>query len=223
MAGTVADILDLMELLDNELRTGSGEPDEDRSVKALIQAQHFFENLAATYPDIFSSTVNTTTADATETSSFAVLRVDALWYLDTNGRPVRKLKRIEEIGGHVPSLPWPLQITIAQGGSGAPFGYFANMQNFYWLPLPDGVHTVRIYALLEQTRFSTRSSSVFYPYRCHLPFAQFATKLLSVGLGDAEPELEKLGAQVFTPLIRQLQQFDRSEPSSRHYTEFHST
>ena len=44
---TIANILALMEMLDNQLETGSGEPDESRAILAITQAQHYFEMEAA--------------------------------------------------------------------------------------------------------------------------------------------------------------------------------
>mgnify|MGYP001578866723 CR=1 FL=1 len=225
MAGTVADILGLMELIDNELETASGEVDETDAITACIQAQHYLETLAASMPKILQSTVNVTTTNDTETTTWtsSILRLDAIWFLDSNSRPIRKLARIDEVGGHVPSLPWPFQVTLPTFGTGAPFAYYGNMANFYWLPRPDGTHTLRVYGFIEQTRFTVRTSAVSYPYRLHLPMAQFAAKLMSVGVNDDTMDLDRLAAQVYTPALRQLRKFDRGGPRGRHYTEFHTT
>ena len=225
IGGTVANVLSVCELLDNELETASGEPDEARAITALVQAQHYFETLAATYPDVLQDTTTVTTTAATEATTWAttLLRLDALWYLDSNSNPIRQLKRISEIGGHVPSLPWPMQVTLSAIGSGAPYGYYGNMSDFFWLPKPDATHTLRIYGLVEKDRFTVRTNDFNYHYRLHLPFAQFAVKLLSIGVADDTMELDKLAGQLFTPVLRQLNNSDRSEPHSRHYTEFHTT
>ena len=224
MAGTVADILDTCELLDNELEVDSGEDDEALAIRAITQAQHYFETFCATFPRVLQTVPPLTTTANTETTTWtsSIIRLDALWYLDANSNPVRKLSRIDEIGGHVPSLPWPLQVTLGTAATGAPYGYYGNMANFYWLPKPDATHTIRVYGLLEQSRFTLRSDAVNYPYRCHLALAQFAVKLLSLGVGDSGGELDKLAGQVFTPLLRQLRKFDRSEPMGRYYTQYHT-
>ena len=223
MAGTVADIFALMQLLDNELETGSGEVDEADALTAVIQAQHFFETFAATQPRILQSTVTVNTTANTETTTWtsSILRLDGIWYLDANSNPIHSLERIDDVGGHVPSLPWPVQIYSFP--TGTPLAYYGNMENFYWLPKPNGTHTLRVYGLLEQTRFTARSSSVSYPYRAHLAFAQFAVKLLSLGVNDGAGDLDAFAAQVYTPLLRQLRRFDRNGPHGRHYTEYHST
>jgi hypothetical protein len=224
IGGTVADVLGVMELLDGELETGSGETDETKAISALTQAQHYFELLCATHPRILQDTTTVVTVAATESSSWAtsLLRLDAIWLLDANSRPISKLRKIEDIGGHVPSLPWPLDI-LNSSGSGSPYGYYANMRNFYWLPLPDGVSTMRIYGFIEKARFSARTDDFNYPYRTHLPFAQFATRLLQIGDDNVSADLMQLAGNVFGPVLKQLRKFDLSEPSARHYTEFHTT
>lgn len=224
IGGTVADVLSVMELLDGELETGSGESDETKAITALTQAQHYFETLCATYPKILQDTTTVVTAASTESSSWSssLLRLDALWLLDANSRPISKLRKIEDIGGHVPSLPWPLDV-VYSSGVGSPYGYYANMRNFYWLPLPDGVSTLRIYGFLTKARFAARTDDFNYPYNCHLPFAQFAVRLMQIGDDDVSLDLMQLAGSVFTPVLKQLRKFDVSEPSARHYSEFHTT
>lgn len=222
---TVADLLAIMEMLDNELETGAGESDESIAITALSQAQHYFELVAASYPRILQDTVNVATAASTEKTTWqsSLRRLDALWYLDANGVPVRKLKRITEMGGHVPSLPWPLQVSMATPGSGAPFGYYGNMKDFYWLPLPDAVYTLRIYGFIKKASFTARANNFLYADEVMHPIAQFANKLLSIGVGDDTIEYDKLSAQLFRPLLRSYRKFDRSEPQGRFYTEAHTT
>lgn len=225
IGGTVADVLSVMEMLDNELETGSGETDEQSAITALQQAQNWFETVCSTYPRVLQDVVNIVTVANTETTQWpsALLRLDAIWLLDANGNPIRKLDRIEETGGHAPSLPWPLDITTMAGATGTPFGYYGNMANFYWLPTPAGVNSLRIYGLLEKARFVNRTSDFNYPYRCHLPFAAFADRLLQQGADDVSLDLEELANQAFGPLLKQLKKFDRTSPHGRDYTEHHTT
>lgn len=222
---TVSDLLDLMSLIDNELEIGAGESDESQAIKALIQAQHHFELIAASKPRILQDTVNIVTANVTEKTTWSSLlrRVDALWYLDATGNPIRALERIDEIGGHVPSLPWPLQIALGSAAGGAPFGYYGNMRDFYWLPRPDGVYTIRVYGFIKKAAFAVRGDAYNYPDETMLALASFANKLMSVGVADDTLDLDRLTAQVFAPLIKSYTKFDRSKPSGRVYTMFHST
>jgi hypothetical protein len=225
IGGTVADVLNVMELVDQELETGSGETDETSAIRALVQAQHYFETLCATLPDVLQDTLTITTTASTEVTAWStsLLRLDAMWLLDANSRPIRKVERIEEVGGHVPSLPWPLDVLYGSSSSGTPYGYYGNMANFYWLPLPDGTHSLRVYGLLEKDRFTARTDDFDYPYRCHLAFAQFAAALLQIGSEDMSTDMNALAGKVFGPLLKQLRKFDRSEPHARHYTQFHTT
>lgn len=225
IGGTVADVLAVMEMLDQELETGVAETDEAAAVLALIQAQHYFEALCAINPRILQDTLNIATVANTETTTWtsSILRLDALWLLDSNSYPIRKLDRIEEAGGHAPSLPWPLDVTTLAGTSGVPYAYYGNMKNFYWLPLPSGVNSLRVYGFLEKARFVDRNSDFNYPYRCHLAFATFATRLLQQGADDVSLDLEELSGQAFGPLMKQLRKFDRTGPHGREYTEYHTT
>lgn len=226
MAGTVADLLNLMALLDNELEVGSGQDDEAGAVLALTHAQHHFETVAASLPRVLGTATTLVTTANTETSAWAtsLLRLDAMWRLDLQtGKPVAKLEDVGSIGGHVPALPWPLQITL-NPGTGAPIGYFADMANFYWLVTPDTGYTMRLYGLVEQAEFVDRTSAFNYPNRVKLPMAQFANKLLTIGVGDGiDQALDNLAVQVFKPLLRQLRKFDRSGPKSRIYSQPHLT
>ena len=61
--------------------------------------------------------------------------------LNSSGRVVRDIESIQDVGGHAPNLPWPMQIS-AIAASGEPGAFYANMQDFYWLPIPSGVSTV---------------------------------------------------------------------------------
>lgn len=224
IGGTVADLLDVMSMLDNDLIATSGGTNEAQCIKALTQAQKYFETVCAMFPKVYQSTVNVVTAAQTETTVWntKLRRLDALWLLDANGQPIRKMERIDEVGGHVPSLPWPLQIILA-GGVGAPGGYYANMTNFYWLPLPDGVYSLRVYGLLAQNSFVDRTSDFNYHDYTQLAIAQFAVKLLHIGTDDGVDDYDALANQLFKPLIRSLHKFDRSGPRGRTYTRVHET
>lgn len=223
--GTLADVLSLMTIWNQGLRVGNGQADEARAILACTTAQHYFETLCATYPRIFQDTVTAATVANTETTVWntALLRLDAAWLLDpTTNRPIRRLQRIDDVGGHVPQLPWPLQLTYS-AGVGSPSGYYANMRNFYWMPLPADAQTLRLYGLLEQSEFVNRSSAFNYPNRCKAAFAEFAAKLLLNAVGDDTSDSDALAASIYRPLLKQLKKFDRSEPHGRYYTEVHTT
>lgn len=226
IGGIVSDIFPLLELLDNELDTGTGENDAAAALIALTQAQHYFELLCATMPRVLQDTVNIATVANTETTTWtsSVLRLDGIWLLDSAGKPIREILRIDDVGGHAPALPWPIDVLYGNVGSGSPYGYYGNMRNFYWLPLPDAAASIRLYGFISKARFAAATDDFNYPYNTHLAFAQFATKLMSMGSGDDTADLDKLAGQVFRPLLKQLSRFDRTAPASaRTYSEFHVT
>lgn len=226
-ATTIADVFDVMGLLDNELDLASGGDDEDRAILAVKVAQRYFETLAATMPagtlQTIVDTLTTTASTETTTWPATLKRLDAVWKLDpTSLRPVYRLKRIHEIGGHVPSLPWPLQLSL-NTGSGSPAGYYANTTSFYWLPLPDGTHTLRIYGFVTGAVPVDRTSAFAYPDTCLAPFAAFAVRLMAAGVGDESSDLTALAETCFRPLLRGMRKFDRSEAIPRSYAYAHDT
>lgn len=221
----VEELLALMPMFNNALRVGNGEKDEQLAILALTTAQHYFETIAATYGRVLGSTITVSPSTNTETTTYptSLLRLDSVWLLDsTTLQPIRRLARIETSGGHAPSLPWPLQL-VMQASTGAPVSYFADMRNFYWLPLPDQAQTLRVYGLLEQDEFVTRLSTFNYPARCKAPLASFAVKILKTSVDDDTSGVDALAAAMFGPLMKGLKSFDRSEPHGRSYGEVHDT
>ena len=223
---TIADVYDVMSLIDNELDLSSGGSDETRALVAVKVAQRYFETLAAAMPaGVLQTTITVATAAQTETTTWtaSLKRLDAVWVLDpVTLRPMYRLKRIHETGGHVPSLPWPLQLSLPTG-TGAPAGYYANTANFYWMPLPDGIHTLRLYGFVTAAAPTSRASTFAYADECMAPFAAFAVKLMAMGVADADGDLTALADTCFRPLLRGMKKFDRSEPIPRSYSYAHET
>lgn len=221
MAGTVADLLGDMQVLNNELRTGAGEVDEVRAVRALSMAQHFFEAHAATRGRVLGSTINVAQSAQTETTPWpsSLLRLDAVWLLDANGRAIRSLDNIDHIGEHVPSLPW--EITLSDSAIGVAGGYVADMESFWWFPLPSGATSIRLYGLIEQPEFATRNSTFGRPLRCKLPLASLAVKLMRMSVDDDTTTVDSWVAATLAPLWKGLQGFDRTGAHARVYTQVH--
>lgn len=228
MPGTVADVFEQMNVLDNGLRLGAGQKDVARAITAVSMAQHYLETVAASWPRIFQTTVTIATIANQETSSWdtidsTLLRIDKIWLLDaTTLRPTRPLSRIEDVGGHIPSLPWPLSLVYNQG-TGSPVAYYANLQNFFWLPLPGTNETLRIYGMVEQPEFTAASDAFNYPLRVMPPLADFAVRLLKSGTDDDTTDFDNLAGAFFRPVLKGLKKFDRSEPHGRTYTQMHTT
>lgn len=221
---TVADVLDTMSLLDNENDFSSGGAEEARGIVALNVAQRYFEMLVAGTPRALQTATTITQAAATETTEFSstLKRIDAVWALDdTTLRPTYRIKRLNDTGAHIPSLPWPLQLSYPTG-QGPAAGYYANSSAFYWLPLPDGTHSIRIYGFVTFNALASRVSPFFYTDAADA-MAAFASKLLSKSVGDTAEEMATLANSLFRPVLKMMQSFDRSEPMPRMYAHFHDT
>lgn len=222
----IADVLDMMGVLDNEIEIFKGGSDEARSILALGMATDYFETVAATLPKVLSSAgVNPIkTAALMESSPFPteLLRLDGLWALDVNGVPLFPMERIDEVGGHMPALPWPLSY-VTSAAPGQPRGYYPNSNALFWLPVPDQVYSVRAYGLWSVPAYVDRTSAFPFPDMAALPLAAFACKYGTVGLDDASDEIQKVAVETFTPCLRALRKRDRSRPLGKRYESFHTT
>lgn len=218
-------LLDLMESVDQELQLQAGEADVTRGLAALNAAQDYFESLAAQRPKILGSTSGTVTTSAnTETTAFpsGVLRIDRLQYINsTTSRPSWTLDPIQEPGGHVASLRWPLSLGV-MSGTGKPVGYHTNGLLIYWDPLPDGTHTVRWHGFKAADAI-TAGGTFAYPDLCMLPFASFAARIMKEGLGDDVAGLQNLAMGLFGPALDALARFWRHRAEKLEYTRVHTT
>ena len=86
---TIATLLDYCALFDAELELESDGIDEARAITAINLVQDWFEGIAAGQSEILQRYSTLTTTASTEVSSWptGLLRLDALWYLDTDQTP----------------------------------------------------------------------------------------------------------------------------------------
>lgn len=200
-----------MELLNQELQLQSGESDVTRGLLALNVAQDYFESRAALKPGFLGGSTGTVvTATSTETTAFpaGLIRLDKLQYLDPGtSRPVWPVTPIKTTGDHASQGFWPTTITATTVG-GKPRGYWTDGTNFYWAPLPDGVHTVRYYGFSAAAAI-TAGGTFGYKDIVALPIAGFAVKLLRAGIEDGLADIDRIAAQAFDPVIDALGQFNR--------------
>lgn len=218
---TGQDLLNRMELLNQELQLQSGETDVTRGLIALNVAQDFFESLAAVRKILGDQTGTVTTSASTESTSFpsGLLRIDALYVLDSNNRPKRRVDPLRVTGGHSGQYKWPL--SLATGGSGEPERYWTNGRSIYWDPLPSGTTTLRWYGF--QTASDITAGGTFaYPDLVALPLAVFAAKILKIGLDDQAQDLQSVALDVFNPALAALALYDRDGAKGLSYSELHS-
>lgn len=222
---TAADLLSRMKILANELRIASGGADESRCLTALDMAQDYFEDVAASMPKVGQRTTTCTTSANTETTAWptGLLRVDSVWYVDpATSRPAWELRNIYDTGGHQPQSPFPYNLSLSSG-TGAPREYFSDEQTFYWRPLPDATHTLRVYGLIARTALTSRSVTFGWQDSVSLPLTAFAVQLVRLGVDDRTDELQALAEQMFTPVLRRMRKSVRQGPMSKHYTQVHTT
>lgn len=222
---TIATLLSRMAILDNELAVGVAGADESRAITALDMAQDYFESVAATLTPLFGRTGTFTTTANTEETTWpsTLLRLDALWRLNSNSKPVAKLEPIDEAGEQALGAPWPISLAVATAVSGAPREYFTNRTSFFWRPTPDAIYTLRWYGMASADDITARAETFAYPDMIATPVASFATRLLKTGLGDPTEELQALAVETFTPALKALARYDRTRPTGRFYTRVHRT
>lgn len=222
---TASDLLHMMAALDNELDIAQGGDDEANALTALSMAQHYLDAVAATMPHVFQTTVQIATApdeESTRISSLGLLRVDDIWRLDQDGgRQVFRLSPIRATGGHAPTFPYPLSLTILPSGNGAPSGYYITKERVYWGPRPDGPYFHRVWGMQRAAPFTNRATPFTRSAELGPALATFANTVLSIGVADTTTDLMSLANTLFRPGLRAERRVDRTGPMGRHFTMVH--
>lgn len=233
----VAELFKHLSVIDNELDLVAGGADESKAIDALNMALEYCQSVAASLPAALSqrgtSTIQTKANTESTACPFDLLRVDRLWLCDLSPPflPLYPLTPIHEVGGHMPSLPWPLYYTLSSSGpiAGSPRGYYLDSSFIFWDPIPDQAYQVRAYGLWQIPAFKDRESKLQLadgqelPIQLHIPLASFAVRYMLIGVADAPDEAAKLATETFTPALRTLRKRDRSEPKGRRFLYVHTT
>jgi hypothetical protein len=218
---TGQNLLDLMEVLDNELLLQTGEEDVVRALIALNASQDLFESVVSQHPNLLGNTVGTVAVVAdTETTTFPanVLRLDKLWMLDDNSRPLYPLHRVDLVGGHMVSHVAPY---AAFGTRGKVNGYWTNGSLIYWSPLPSEAATVRWHGFTPANDI-TAGGTFAYRDIAAMPIAAFAVKMMRAGVGDDSMDLNEATA-AFDPVVKRLANFNRDKAPGLVYSQSHDT
>jgi hypothetical protein len=213
-----------MELLNAELQLQSGESDVTRGLTALNRAQDYFESLAAVRRNILGTSKGTVnTSASTETTAFptGVLRIDRLFLLDSQSRPVRRLRKLQQTGGHSDSVSWPDSL-LSSSSTGEPAAYWTDGAYIYWSPLPSGTSTVRWHGFQVASDISA-GGTFAYPDIVALPLAAFAVRLMKGGLDDNAQETASIAMETFRPVLDALSLFNRDGAVGLDYTEIHTS
>ena len=222
---TIATILSKMQVVDNELDISVGGADETRALSALDMAQDAFEAIVANHPDTLGkiSTISTTANQEYTTWPASLLRLDNLYRLDANSRPVRKIEIIQDVGGQSETPGWPWNVSAASQSTGAPVKAYTNRQYFFWTPTPDAIYSLRAYGFSSETDITSRSATFAYPDYVANPMAVFATRLMEMGIDDPSAELKDLADELYGPVLNSLRQPTRQRPQARQYSQRHTT
>lgn len=220
---TLADVLDAMGILDNELDVSSGGADESRAITAAGMAQDAFESVVAGIPEVLGTVGTLTTSASGETTTWpaTLMRVDSIWMI-TNSLPAYQLQEIQDVGGQANVNPF-YPFGAYSVSPSAPQGYFTNRANFYWQPIPDAIYTIRVYGYYQKTALTVRSQTMEIPNQVKSPLASFAVRMMSIGVGDDEEETRRLANELYTPVIKMLQSPTVQRPQSRVYSRMHTT
>lgn len=217
---TIADALGMMEVMDNELEVQAGERDESRAIAALNMALMQFDLIAAANPRVEQQTGEfACRATGTFTSwPINLLRLDLLYRLDSTGTEVAELVRVDRPAQY--SGWFSLGNLLNPAG---PTSFYSSARRFYWQSVPDAIYTFRAYGYFRSPRARLRTDGWYHSDEVMLPAATMACRLLSMGVADETTDLQQLGAQVYSPLMRTLRKALRLGPSSRVYTQWHTT
>lgn len=230
----VSDVFATLNALDNEIDVSDGGADELRAVAALNIAQRHCFKVAAGIKGVMSTfgdpkaPIKTDANQEFTNKPPLLLRCDSLWALSTDGLnlPVWELRRIDDSGGHMPNLPWPLSWTVSST-NGQPAAYYEDAGQWYWQPVPAQIYSMRAYGLWAPKDFVDRDSLLAWPgnsaYHLCDPLAAYALKYMTMAVDDSIDSLQALGLEMFAPALKALSQRDRSKGKSRHYAYTHST
>jgi hypothetical protein len=215
--------LDRLELLHPELQVQPGEDGVVKGLTALNMAQDYLESVLALHPQTFgdsAGTVVTTPQSETTPYPLDLLRIDALWRLDSAGRPNVPVDLSQMAGGQGTSSDWPW--SMANVAYGKPLEAWTNGRLFYWSPVPDAVYTLRWYGLQAQPDI-TASSTFAYPDIALTPLSTLAARLIRVGLDDSAEQLKGVADELFTPVVAAMKGFRRDRPQTLTYSRVHVT
>lgn len=222
-------LFDRMALYDNQLDLIAGGDDVTRGLTAINLVQDWFEAVAATVDKLLQTHSTFTTTANIETTNWptGLLRLDELWLLDSAGNQVRRMDPIEEDGGHVPNLPWPLNAVVQSGAlsSGVPyeFAYEGQGGTILWSPKPDAIYTIRGYGLWSKADYTAAADTFLYPDSVALAIVPFAVNILRTGLERDLGAIQNAAEAAFKVTVKSLKRPVRSEPKSRVYQDIHET
>ena len=235
---TVAELLARMAVFDSELRTGSGAAHEAIGTRALNMAQDAMEAIIATVPKAMQThSTLTTTANVEGTdrpndlsTGEQLLRLDALWMLDSSSHPLYMLDKTTIVGGHYPQAPPPLNllITTVSPATGRPRKYDDEGPggSLLWNPIPDAVYTLRWYGFQTKTTLiapSTASANFAYPDIMADIIAAGAVRCIRIGKDDPTESVQALIAEMRPWVMKALRGHNRQGPSPRRYTQVHTS
>lgn len=217
-------ILNIMEDLNGELQLQTGESDVAKALRAINAAQDMFETVLASHPRVAGSTTGTvaTTANQEHTTfPTGLLRLDKLWLLDANSRPLWRVLPIKEAGAHALGNGWVASL-VATSATGKPRHYWTNGTNIYWDPRPNGIHTVRWYGF-QMAADVTAGATFPYNDAFLYPLATLASRIMKTALDDPPEDMLTLAKDMFTPLIEAMSNFNRDGATSMVYENRHDT
>ncbi len=218
-------ILNLMEALSPELQLQPGETDVIKGLAILNAAQDMLETLVAQHPQVFGSQpANIVTVAATETTTYpsGYLRIDGIDWLDpTTLLPGYSLDNRRQRGGHRVSNSYAWLVGSSYS-SGRPSAYWTNGLLIYWDPIPDIVHTLRVYGFKSADDI-TASGTFAYPDAAMLPLASLAVRIIRAGLDDPTQDIQAMGKQTLDPYIDSISNFNRDGAHGLTYRYNHDT
>jgi len=228
---TIATLLGDMTVFDNELQVDADGVDEARAIRALNIVQRWFEAMAASQSEMLQRYSTLTTTANTEVSSWpsGLLRLDALWYVDTDSTPNLPMWPIEpsrETGGHRPALTYPETIVVTSS-TGKPRRYYATGPHtagrIFWEPVPDAAHTIRYYGLIAEAAYTARGNTFAYPDTVSPAFSQEAAKILRLGRDDSITDLQRQAAGSLGAALESCRRWWNDDVGARHYSDVHET
>lgn len=220
-------IFNRMMIYDNQLDLIAGGGDVTRGLTVVNLVQDWIEMAAGAVADLFRTdqTFTTTASQDFTTWPASLLRMDALYLLDANGKQVRKLDPIDIAGGFAPGFPWPLDVFTGVVSFGAPFEFEGQQQGakIRWNPTPDQVYTIRGYGLWAQADYAAAADTFLYPDSLALVVAPHAAAIMRIGLDRDFSAQQSAAEAAIKGAFKMFGKSVHTGPDSKVYEAYHDT
>ncbi len=218
-------VLDHVNDVISEIDVQPGEDDVPRALRSLNRSQDLLEMRLSLIPPIRSNLGTheniTTSANGERTASpTGFLTVERLQFINPDtSLPSYDLGPIPWVGGSSVSRGDPiLSLSV---GTGPPRDYTLFGGFVYWSPLPDAVHTVRVWGFKAAVDIAV-GTNWDYDDELIWPVAAVAARIFKMRADDDPAEIVSFATETFGAVLAQMVRRWSDGPAYFRHTEIHT-